>query len=128
MDVLKTAVTPHLTLEVDEKKYLVEFPLPAVITAEEKIGRSLKSPADWFCAPAKDVPALLEAGLSRHHPDVTAEDIQAICDRLNPEAYAEVTEALGALAFPRFTARYKENLEKLQAKGQSPKAESADAL
>ncbi len=104
-----------MTLSVDGVPYTLEFPLSAVVKAEEKIGRSLKSPGDWFTAPAKDIPALLEAGLSRHHPDVTPEAIAAICDRLDPESYATFAEALGALAFPRFTARYKENLEKLRA-------------
>jgi hypothetical protein len=122
------AVTPTLPLEIGDKRYTLEFPLAAVVKAEEKIGRSLKAASDWFCAPAKDIPALLEAGLSRHHPDITPEEISSICECINPESYAEFAEALGALAFPRFTARYRENLEKLRAKGTEPgKAESVAA-
>ena len=118
---LRAAVIPSLLLQVGETTYTVEFPLPAVIAAEEKLGRSLKAPADWFCAPAKDVPALLEAGLRRHHKGITSEEVQAICDHLNAEAYTELTEALGALNFPGWLARFKENLER--AKGdKSPKA------
>jgi hypothetical protein len=125
-NLVELAVKQPLILKTAEKEYLIEYPLSAVIKAEEKLGRSLKTPADWFGAPAKDIPALLEAGLSKHHPDVTPEEIQAICDGLSPEAYTEFTEAIGAVAFPRWLARFKENLEKL--KGTSPKVPSADAL
>lgn len=127
MNVLEFAVTPHLLLRIGEKEYRIEFPLTAVIQAEAKIGRSLKNPGDWFGAAAKDIPALLEAGLSRHHPDVAQAEVFAICDQLNPEAYAEFAEALGTLAFPRFTARYKENLEKLKAKGAAKEGEAGKA-
>jgi hypothetical protein len=132
MNNLELAVRQPLMLIAGGREYTIEFPLPAVIAAEEKLGRSLKTPADWLCAPAKDIPSLLAAGLMKHHPDVTAEDIAIICDDLGPEACTEFTEALGAVAFPRFLARYKENLEKIQkraAEGKpSPKALSADAL
>lgn len=117
---IRAAVIPSLLLKLDDSQsYTVEYPLSAVIAAEEKLGRSLKAAADWFCAPAKDVPALLEAGLRRHHPDITPEEVQSICDRLNAEAYTELTEALGALNFPAWLARFKENLAK---DPKSPKA------
>jgi hypothetical protein len=125
-NLVELVVKQPLILKTAEREYVIEFPLSAVIKAEEKLGRSLKAPADWFGAPAKDIPALLEAGLSKHHPDVTPEEIQAICDGISPEAYTEFTEAIGAVAFPRWLARFKENLEKL--KGTSPKAPSVDAL
>jgi hypothetical protein len=125
-NVVELAVKRPLILKTNDKEYTIEFPLSAVIMAEEKLGRSLKTPADWFGAPAKDIPALLEAGLSKHHPEVTAEEIKEICDGISPEAYTEFTEAIGAVAFPRWLARFKENLEKLKA-GASPKAQSVDA-
>jgi hypothetical protein len=75
---LELAVRPTMTLSIDGTPYILEFPLTAVVIAEAKIGRSLKSPGDWFTAPAKDIPALLEAGLSRHHPDVSPAEIDAI--------------------------------------------------
>lgn len=113
MSTLESAVIPSLTLKVDSREYTVEFPLSAIIQAEEKTGRSLKSLADWFNVQTKDIPALLEAGLSKHHPDVKPEDVQAICDRLNPESLDEVQYALCKLAFPRFMAR----IEEAKAKG-----------
>jgi hypothetical protein len=124
-NVVELAVKRPLILKTNDREYTIEYPLSAVIKAEEKLGRSLKSPADWFGAPAKDIPALLEAGLSTHHPDVTPEEIKAICDGISPEAYTEFTEAIGAVAFPRWLARFKENLEKVKA-GTSPKAPSVD--
>jgi len=115
--VLELAVRQPLTLKVDGVDYTVEFPLSSVVIAEEKIGRGLKSPADWFGLPDKDIPAVLEAGLIKHHADKAGEIARLVCDALGPESSAEFTEALGAMAFPRFLARYKENLAKIQAKG-----------
>lgn len=106
---LECAVIPSLSLVVGEFLYTVEFPLTAVIKAEEKIGRSLKSLTDWFNLQAKDVPAVLEAGLSKHHPDIQPGTIQSICDQLNPEALDEVLYALCNLAFPRRMALIEEN-------------------
>jgi hypothetical protein len=125
-NVVELAVKRPLILKTNGREYTIEYPLSAVIKAEEKLGRSLKTPADWFGAPAKDIPALLEAGLSKHHPEVTEAEVQAICDELSPEAYTEFTEAIGAVAFPRWLAKFKENLEKLKTKAASPKAPSVD--
>lgn len=113
MSKLESAVIPSLTLQVDNRAYTVEFPLSAVVSAEEKTGRSLKSLSDWFQVPTKNIPALLEAGLSKHHQDVTPEEIASICDRLNPEALDEVHYALCKLAFPKSMAA----LEERQSKG-----------
>jgi hypothetical protein len=118
-NLIESAVIPALTLKVEGREYTVEFPLSAVIKAEEKLGRSLKSPKEWFEVPSRDIPALLEAGLSKHHKDVTPEELQSICDRLNPEALDEVLYALCRLAFPKYVAVLEENLAKARA-GTSP--------
>lgn len=120
---IEAAVIPNLSLKVGGKEYVVEFPLSALIRAEEKTGHSLKSLKDWFDLSSKDVPAVLQAGLSKHHANVTAEDVQAICDALNPEALDEVMYALCKLAFPRRMA----DLEAKTAKGKpSPNVQSGD--
>lgn len=108
-DVVKAAVIPTLNLVVEDKSYTVEFPLSAVVKAEHITGKSLKSLNDWFNLQPIDVPAVLEAGLLKAHPDVTAEEISAICDRLNPEALDEVLYALCKLAFPRRMAAIEES-------------------
>lgn len=113
---IQSAVIPSLALKVDCKEYTLEFPLSAIIRVEEKIGRPLKTLQDWLSVPAKDIPALIEAGLSKHHPDVTPEEITYICDTLNPEALDEVQYALCSLAFPRMMARIEAN----RAKALSP--------
>lgn len=120
MEIVRTAVLQRMQLIVGDKTYTIEFPLPSVMAAEVKLGRSLKTPHDWFCAEAKDIPALLEAGLKRHHPDVTPEDVLAICDGLNAESYVEITEALGAMNFPKW-------LEKFREASKRPNGQSADA-
>lgn len=119
---LESAVIPTLALVVGEKSYTVEFPLAAVVQAEEKTGTSLKEFSSWLHLPIKHIPAVLEAGLSKHHPDVTPEEIQSICDRLNPEALDEVHYALCKLAFPRRM----ELLEEAQKKP-IPNVQSGDA-
>jgi hypothetical protein len=120
---LEAAVIPSLLLTVGDVSYTVEFPLTAVIQAEEKTGKSLKSLNEWFNLQAKDVPAVLAAGLSKHHPDIEPGAVQAICDTLNPEALDEVLYALCKLAFPRRMAFIEEH----SAKGKtSPNGQGGD--
>jgi hypothetical protein len=114
----RAQVIPSLTLEFGEGSYKVEFPLPSVALAEQKLGRSLRSPSEWFAAKAEDIPVLLYAGLRRHHPDITEDRLREMCEPLDPEAIGEVAAALGALAFPRWTEQYEKNLATLREKGQ----------
>jgi hypothetical protein len=109
---IKSAVIPSLLLKVEERDYTVEFPLSAVILAEEKLGRPLKSLQDWFSLASKDIPAVLQAGLQKHHPDIQPGDVTRICDTLNPEALDEVLYALCKLAFPRRMAALEESIAK----------------
>ena len=118
---LKSEVFPELTLSVDGKDYWLCFPLPAVIRAEEVVGHSLKSLHDWFNIDVKHIPAIIRAGLSKHHPTITESEIQQIIDNLTPEAVDELHYALCKLAFPRamslIEARAK---EKSSPNAQSP--------
>jgi len=109
---IESAVIPSLLLKVDGREYIVEFPLSAIIRAESKTDKPLKSLQDWLNLQAADVPSILEAGLSKHHPEVTAEELTAICDQLNPEALDEVLYALCALAFPRRMAALEARAQK----------------
>lgn len=108
-NIVETAVIPVLTLKAGGKDYLVEFPLTAVIKAEEKLGRSLKSFQEWWDMRAQDIPSVLEAGLSKHHPEVTPEQMQAICDGLNPESLNVLRYAMCKLAFPKVMERWEES-------------------
>lgn len=120
MQVIKTAVQQVLKLVAGDKEYTVEFPLTSVMKAEDKLGRSLKGPSDWFGAQTKDIPVLLWAGLLKHHPDVDLEDAQEICEGFNAEMCAEVLDALGALNFPKWLERFKESLEKSKKRPNVP--------
>jgi hypothetical protein len=100
-NVIQAAVIPSLTLKVEDAEYVAEFPLSAVIELEKAIGRELKTLQQWLALKAEDIPTVLKAGLLKHHPEVTAEQIASICNRLNPEALDEVHYSLCKLAFPR---------------------------
>ena len=126
---MESTVIPSLLLKVEDREYIVEFPLSAVIEAEEATGRSLKSLGDWFDLKSKDVPALLQAGLRKHNDGVNVLDVaQEICDRLNPEALDEVLYAMCKLAFPRRMAALEESREKAAKGVKSPNEWSGDGL
>ena len=67
MELLELTVKQPLTVRVDGMDYRVEFPLSAVIRLEDKLGRPMRAPADWFKMQTKELPAVLEAGLSKCH-------------------------------------------------------------
>lgn len=122
MNALETAVSPALLLKVDGNNYTVSFPLSAVAQLEEAIGRPMRTPQAWLGLPAKDVQAVLKAGLQRVQGEEVAQKLAVqICDGLNPEAMCEVLYALTKLAFPKFM----EELEK-RTKAKSPNAPSGD--
>lgn len=125
---LECAVIPSLSLVIGQKLYTVTFPLSAVAKAENVTGKSLKSLPDWFNLETKDIPAVLEAGLYMHHPDIDAADICAICDQLNPESLDEVLYALCSLAFPRRMKAYEEHREKWAQGKVSPNVPSGATL
>jgi hypothetical protein len=122
---LQSAVFPTLKLIVDGAEYTVCYPLRSVIEAEEKVGHSLKSLKDWLDLPSKELPAIIAAGLSKFHPDISESQIQAILETLTAEAFDELHYALCKLSFPRVMAK----LEEERTKGDvSPNAPSGDAL
>lgn len=120
MKAIEAAVNPMLLLKVDGQNYTVIFPLSAVAQLEDTIGRPMRTPQAWLGLPAKDVHAVLQAGLAKAHPDVSAAVATQVCEGLNPESLCEVLYALTKLAFPKFM----EELEKRTAK--SPNAPSGD--
>jgi hypothetical protein len=101
-NILELATKPLLLLKKDaEEVFTVEFPLSAVVAAEEKLGRSLKWVSDWYELKWTEVPTVLHAGLLKHHPEVTLETITAFCEELGAEGVLEVRHALICLNFPR---------------------------
>ena len=123
---VNSEVFPVFKLNVDNREYTVCFPVSAVIKAEETIGHSLKSLKDWIGLEIKHLGALLLAGLSKHHPDVSIDLVNQILDCLTPEAVDQVHYALCKLAFPKAMAAIEEQ-QQAKSKGEaSPNAPSPD--
>ena len=124
------AVLPRLLLRVgpDEcQEFIVEFPLPAVFEAEEKVGHPLTTLKDWLGLSPKDIPIVLEAGMRKHHSDAAAEAVKIVCANMTPEALDEVHYALCKLSFPRVMDAI-EQAKKAEAEGKVPKnGQSGDA-
>lgn len=128
---LKLEAMKTMPLTVGGTTYQLCYPFSSVILAEQKTGRELKDARDWFGMPFKDLPAILEAGLSRFHPEVTPEQIKEWLDGFNPETCNNFVSGLAALAWPEFTRQVQELQEKARAgTGQetSPNAPSGDGV
>ena len=120
---LQSAIFPTLKLSVDDKEYTLCFPIPAVIAAEEASGHSLKTLHDWLNIEIKHIPAVIRAGLSKYHAQISETEVQNIIGNLTPEAVDEVHYALCKLAFPRAMAL----LESKAKETSSPNAQSPAA-
>lgn len=112
MEVLEIAVRQAKVFLVDGVEYRLEFPLPAVAEMEKKLGRSMKSPADWLNTKTEEVRDILAAGFSRNHPEDAERIADAICEYLEPEQINTVIDALCWAACPKAMARIQEQIEK----------------
>jgi hypothetical protein len=105
---IKSSVLSCLKLSVatDDAthEYTLAYPIPAVIQAEKATGKDLKSLTGWFNLETKDMPAVIEAGLVKHHPDLKPGEFQSIVDNLTLESLDEIHYALCKLAFPKTMA------------------------
>lgn len=85
--------------EADGAQWRLRFDLNALCHVEDRLGASLDALQARLAQPgARDLRALLWAGLQRHHPEVTLEQAGRLCD------VAQAGEAVGralAAAFPR---------------------------
>lgn len=118
-------------IRVGGKDYALVFRLPIVAALEEKLGRSMKSAADWLRIQTKEVPAVIEAGLTDYHPNDAKSVAETICSTLDPEEIEHVIDALCVAACPKAMARLQEELEKYRERMKQglpvPNAQSADA-
>jgi hypothetical protein len=116
MKTIEASAIPSLLLKVDGKDYTVTYPLSAVAQLEEQLQRPLRTPQGWLGLPAKDLPAVLAAGLSKHNDADTARTVAAaVSEGLNPEGLCEVLYALAKLAFPKV-------MEDIEQRTKSPNA------
>jgi hypothetical protein len=101
MNVLQLETRPLLEIRLGEDRtYMVEYPVTAVVAAEKASGKTLKSVAEWFDLDLLDVAPVLHAGLAKHHPDVSLDEIKALCENLGAEGVLEIRHALIQLNFP----------------------------
>lgn len=127
MKVLQLAVRNPMKVSVEGREYSIEFPVKAVATLEEKLGRSMKFAADWLKIRTKEVEDVLAVGLSRNHHEDAAEVAARICDTLETEAIEEVIEGLCWSVFPRAMERIEAAAKRIREGHTSPNAPSADA-
>ncbi|MBT9156822.1 MAG: hypothetical protein DDT37_01813 [Firmicutes bacterium] len=71
-----------------DREYTLYFDNRAFRVAEKAMGHSLAAMADGI----GNLTLLLQAGLSRHHPSITLENVDDIIDDLG---YEKMTEILG---------------------------------
>lgn len=113
-DILEMAVKSQNKICVNEREYELVFSFPVVAALEEKLGRSMKSAADWVRTQTKEVPDILEAGLSHLYPEEAKAVADSICNTFPPEEIEHVIDFLCVAACPKAMARLKEQMEKIQ--------------
>ena len=99
------------TITVEGQDYTIAFPLPVVAELEEKLGRSMKYPSDWFRIQTKEVQAILEAGLTRHYPDDARTMADDICSVLTPEGLGHIIDGLCMAACPKTIAKLQADID-----------------
>lgn len=130
--VLEITFKQSKIFRVGDKDYSLVFTVPVVAALEEKLGRSMKSAADWLRIQTKEVRDILEAGFTHHHPEDAKTIADTICDMLEPEEIENVIDALCVAACPKAMARLQVEIEKIKERAKKglpplPNVQSADA-
>lgn len=118
MHILELAVRSPLIVRVGGAEYKVEFPVLAVVQLEDKLGRPMKSAADWLQIKTRELPDLLSVGLSRNHAEEAVTVAASICDTLETEAIDEVINGLCYSVFPRAMAKIEEAVKRIQERAE----------
>ena len=129
-DVIEIKVQAPKLFTVDGVDYRVQFPVPQVAALEEKIGRSMKGPADWLNMQTKEVPDILFFGLQMYHADDADAVVAKVRDNLDPEQIGVVMDALIEVACPKAMERVRKMIAEAQERTRKglplPNAPSAD--
>lgn len=123
LELIKLETKQPLPLSVDGTEYRLEFPLPAIVALEKKLGRSMKTASDWFRIQTHELPDVLRAGLQQRHADEADAVVEAIGRALDPENIEVLIAGLCGATWPKATERIQAALEKARAraeKGLSP--------
>jgi len=134
---VQSAVIPYIKLVLngeDEQgnpvvnEYKLVYDYRAIARAEESVKVDLKSFEAWKKITSAMTPQLVHAGLAKHHPEVTLDQIQ---DKLNPGVQRPLQEALFDALFPGVMdtiRKLRAEEEKSRATGASPNAESGASV
>jgi hypothetical protein len=119
--ILKTRITPHFSLEIDQedgnppKVWKLCYTYKAIAKIEEAIGKDLKRVEDWKdLSSGKEFPTIVWGGLDRYNPDVTLEEVTEV---LNPEAQRLLSDEIFELMFPGVTKAYQQALAEQKESG-----------
>ena len=116
MDVLEIKVKDRKIVRMNERDFSLLFDVPTTAALEDKLGRDMKSPADWFRIRTKEVRDILEAGFTHYHSEEAKDIADVICSALDPEEIEIVIDAICEAACPKALARLREEITKAQAR------------
>lgn len=97
-------------------QYKLVYDYAAIKAAEDTTGIDLKDVREWSKVKSQHMPALVHAGLRRHHPEVTVDDVNRF---LSPASQTAIQDAIFELLFPGLIAKIQEAKSK---ESQSPNA------
>lgn len=132
-DVLEIAVKERRIIRVAERgDFALAFTVREVAALEDKLGRSMKSAADWLNIKTKEVRDILEAGFRHYHPDEAGALADEICSVLGPEEIEHLIDAICVAACPKAMARIQDEIVKIRERMKKelpplPNGVSADA-
>lgn len=112
--IIRTAITPHFTLEIDTedgnppKVWKLAYTYKAIAKIESLIGKDIKKVDDWKdLSSGSDFPVIVWGGLDKFNPEVTLDDVKEI---LNPECQRILSDAIFELCFPGVREAYEKAL------------------
>lgn len=132
-EVIEIKVQAPKMFRVDGVDYRVQFPMNQVAALEEKIGRGMKSAADWLRMKTSEIPDILFYGLQTYHADEADAVVTTVRDNLDPEQLEFVMDALCEVACPKAMERVRAALEEARERVKKglpaiPNATSADVV
>jgi hypothetical protein len=113
-DVLEIGVKQSRIFRVGERDFALVFTVGAVAALEDKLGRSMKNPADWFRLQTKEVQDVLEAGFKTYHADEAKDVAEAVCRTLDAEQIENVIDFVCWAACPKAMERLRVEVEKMR--------------
>jgi hypothetical protein len=89
--------------------YKLQYDYAALKQFEDVAGIDLKDVAQWKNVKSHMMPALVHAGLGRHHPEITINEVAGF---LHPSTQTAVQDAVFELIFPGLIDKIREAQEK----------------